>query len=483
MGYDHRIDTKEIPTQLMAPVNGTAGLQVVVGTAPVNQAEDPQAVVNTPVAAYSFSEAVRLLGYSDDFKNYTLCQSMDASFRVFAVAPVVFINVLDPEKHKKTYSNQDVKVEARKAKIAETGIFLNTLKVIVGESTELERDKDYLAEFTNAGGVEITLFTTEKTEEANSLKVEAEQLDPSMVNAEDIIGGYDAATGKESGLEVIRQVYPKLGLIPGLLLAPGWSKDTAVAGLLAVKTESINGVYTCEAAIDLDTENVRVYTALKAAKEELAVTHAHAILLWPKLKLGEKTYDYSAVWAAMTAYTDAQNNDVPKKSPSNELLHTSAAVLADGTEVLLDSAQAELVNSYGIVTAINDNGWKAWGNNTAAYPATTDPKDRWIACRRMMSWYRNHFILTFKEKVDDPAEPRLIESVIDSENLYLNSLTQTGDIAGGNIEFNEEENPTSSILNGKIVFHTRIAFWVPAEYILNEIEFDPTILQSALGGA
>ena len=85
--------------------------------------------------------------------------------------------------------------------------------------------------------------------------------------------------------------------------------------------------------------------------------------------------------------------------------------------------------------------------------------------------------------MDDPAEPRLIESVIDSENLYLNSLTQTGDIAGGNIEFNEEENPTSSILNGKIVFHTRIAFWIPAEYILNEIEFDPMILQSALGGA
>ncbi len=141
------------------------------------------------------------------------------------------------------------------------------------------------------------------------------------------------------------------------------------------------------------------------------------------------------------------------------------------------------MNSYGIVTAINDNGWKAWGNNTAAYPATTDPKDRWIACRRMMSWYRNHFILTFKEKVDDPAEPRLIESVVDSENLYLNSLTQTGDIAGGNIEFNEKENPTSSILNGKIVFHTRIAFWIPAEYILNEIEFDPMILQSALGGA
>ena len=185
----------------------------------------------------------------------------------------------------------------------------------------------------------------------------------------------------------------------------------------------------------------------------------------------------------MTAYTDGENNDVPKKSPSNELLNISAAVLADGTEVLLDTSQAELVNSYGIVTAINDNGWRAWGNNTAAYPGTTDPKDRWIACRRMMSWYRNHFILTFKEKVDDPTDSRLVEAIVDSENLYLNSLTQTGDIAGGVIKFSEEENPTESILDGNIIFRTRIAFWVPAEYILNKIEFDPTILQSALGGA
>ena len=104
MAYNHRISTEEVPTQLAVPVNGTAGLQVVVGTAPVNRAEDPQAVVNTPVVAYSFPEAERLLGYSDDFKNYTLCQSMDACFRLFAVAPVVFINVLDPKKHKKSYN-------------------------------------------------------------------------------------------------------------------------------------------------------------------------------------------------------------------------------------------------------------------------------------------------------------------------------------------------------------------------------------------
>ncbi|MFQ8729864.1 MAG: hypothetical protein ACLSAC_04780 [Enterocloster bolteae] len=169
------------------------------------------------------------------------------------------------------------------------------------------------------------------------------------------------------------------------------------------------------------------------------------------------------------------------KSPSNELLSVSSTVLEDGTEIVIDTSMAELINSFGIVTAINDNGWKSWGNNTAAYPGTTDPRDRWINCRRMMSWYRNHFILTYKNKVDDNTNYRLIESIIDSENQYLNGLAPDK-LAGGSISFNEEENPIQSILDGNIVFHTKIAFWTPAEFINNQIEFDPTIIQNALGG-
>lgn len=483
MAYKHRIETREIDTQITIPVKGTAGLQVVVGTAPVNMADDPEKVTNIPIIAYSFMEAQKQLGYSDDFKNYTLCQSMDASFRVFAVAPVVFINVLDPEKHKKEYSKESITVISKRATISDTGILLKTLKIESQASEALVKDTDYIATYNSDGGIDITLLTTDRTTNVTSIKVSGNQLDPTMVTEKDIIGGYDAATGKETGLEVIRQVYPKFGVIPGIILAPGWSEKPTVAAVMCAKTEDINGVFTCEVAIDMDSSITKVYTALKQAKEDLAITSAHAILLWPKLRIGSKNYAFSAIWAAMTAYTDAQNNDVPVKSPSNELLNVSAAVLEDGTELMLDTAMAEVINSSGIVTAINDGGWKAWGNETAAYPVSTDPKERWICCRRMMSWYRNHFILTYKERVDDPANYRLIESVIDAENLYLNSLTSTGDIAGGNISFNENENPVESILDGTIIFYTKIAFWTPAKYILNKIEFDPTIIQTALGGA
>ena len=89
-------------------------------------------------------------------------------------------------------------------------------------------------------------------------------------------------------------------------------------------------------------------------------------------------------------------------------------VLEDGTEVTLDQPQANLLNGQGIITAINDSGWKSWGNNTACYPANTDPKDRWFSVRRFLSWAANSFILTYFSKVDSPANKRLIEAIVDA---------------------------------------------------------------------
>lgn len=99
-----------------------------------------------------------------------------------------------------------------------------------------------------------------------------------------------------------------------------------------------------------------------------------------------------------------------------------------------------------------------------------------------MNWYEVHFLMQYKEKVDDPYDPRLIENLVDSENLYLNGLTSAGYIAGGVISYDEEENTTDSMLDGNMIFRTRIAFWVPGKYINNKIVFDPDILASAITG-
>ena len=62
---------------------------------------------------------------------------------------------------------------------------------------------------------------------------------------------------------------------------------------------------------------------------------AHTAAFWPKAAIGDKVYCMSAVAAALTAYNDAGNADVPYESPSNKDLRITGTVLEDGTEVEL----------------------------------------------------------------------------------------------------------------------------------------------------
>jgi len=111
-----------------------------------------------------------------------------------------------------------------------------------------------------------------------------------------------------------------------------------------------------------------------------------------------------------------------------------------------------------------------------------DIKDRWIACRRMFTWMANRLITVYHDKVDSPANFRLIESICDSENISLNSYVADGKLAGGRIEYNEEENSVENVLTGQVLFHVYMAAFTPAEDILFILKFDPDLLAASLSG-
>ena len=345
---------------------------------------------------------------------------------------------------------------------------------------------DYVATHAEDGTVTITILS-EAAKEAETLKVASTSLKPDGVTAADIVGGVDALTGKETGLELVRQIYPRFGMTPGILLAPGWSHNPTVAAALQAKTEGINGNFDCVTYLDISTDpeedGAEVYTDVKTAKEALGATSPHAAALWPMGAVGDKVYYLSAMFAALTAYTDAGNSDVPYESPSNKDLKITKTVLKDGTEVLLDQQQAnDLLNANGVITAINANGYKAWGNNTAAYPSTTDPKDRWLAVRRFFDWDGNNFILTYFQKVDKPGNTRLIQSIVDSQNIIGNGYVARDYCAGYRTEFKSDENPITNLLDGHLTVHTYLAPYIPAEYIENIREYDTEALEAALTG-
>ena len=61
MAYKHGVIVSEVPTTVLPPVEVSAAIPIVFGTAPVNMT-DPTCV-NKPVLAYSYDEAVAALGY------------------------------------------------------------------------------------------------------------------------------------------------------------------------------------------------------------------------------------------------------------------------------------------------------------------------------------------------------------------------------------------------------------------------------------
>ena len=69
------------------------------------------------------------------------------------------------------------------------------------------------------------------------------------------------------------------------------------------------------------------------------------------------------------------------------------------------------------------------------------------------------------------------------EKIRCNSLLALGIVARNEITYNEDENPVTYLINGKLKFHQYITPFVPAENIENTIEFDPYALESALSGA
>lgn len=248
---------------------------------------------------------------------------------------------------------------------------------------------------------------------------------------------------------------------------------------METQASSINGVFRAICLVDIPTGTVTKYSDAPAWIDDNNVQFARQVVCWPMVSLDDQIFHMSTQIAALMALLDSENDNVPYQSPSNNSLEMDSLVLADGTSVVMGLEDANYLNGQGIVTALNwIGGWKAWGNRTAIYPSSTDPKDCFISIRRMFDWIGNEFIQTFWSKVDKPVNRVLIETLVDSENIVLNGLTSAGYILGGEMEFLSSENTTTDLEAGQITFHTYVTPPAPAEEIEDILEYDTSYLST-----
>lgn len=361
---------------------GTADVQAEgttdIQTEPENQIQD-----GVPVLCTSYEEAVKKLGYDDDWKSYPVCEFLYSHFKVFGRQPVI---------------------------VAPLG--------------------------KGAG-------------------------------AEDVV----------AAVETVDLCLPMFNLVPDLIVAPGYSQDRTVAAAMAAKAVAVGGSFRAKALIDLEADS---YEAAITEKNGGGYNE-NQIACWPCAKIGDHIFHASTIVAGCIAATDAENGGIPYESPSNKSAGVEGICLADGTAVHLTHAQANLLNAAGIVTLLNFMGsLVVWGNYTACYPQSTDVKDYFIPVSRMFDFVNNTLIKTFWSKLDQAMNRRLIDSILDSANIWLNGLVGSGYLLGARVEMNESENPTESLMAGIIKLHVYITPPSPMQELDFVLEYDASYVETAL---
>lgn len=122
------------------------------------------------------------------------------------------------------------------------------------------------------------------------------------------------------------------------------------------------------------------------------------------------------------------------------------------------------------------------GDWTACYPANRDVKDYFIPLSRMFDWVGKTLINTFWHKLDKPMTRRLVDTILDSCNIWLAGLVGSGYLLGARAEMLEAENPLTSLMAGRITLHIYLAPpspMVSAEFLL---EYDASYVSAALQG-
>lgn len=291
------------------------------------------------------------------------------------------------------------------------------------------------------------------------------------------VGETATAATVASAMESVELCLTMFGIVPDMICAPGFSNVATVAAAMSAKAGSINGMFKAKALVDIDGDS---YTDAVTAKNGGSFT-VNQIVCWPMGKLGNLKFHMSTVIAGRIASTDVANSGIPYESPSNKAVQLDGLCNADGDAVNLTLAQANILNGAGITTAINFmSSFVAWGNYTGAYPTSSDVKDYFIPVSRMFGYINNGLIKTFWSYLDKPMSRRLIDTILDSSNIWLNGLVGQGYLLGARVEMVESENPLTNLLGGIIKLHVYITPPSPAQEIDFVMEYDASYVKSSL---
>lgn len=483
-GYKHGTRAEINASGVSATDKGKTKQAIVyIGTAPVNQVEGGAKNVNVPILCNDMSDVRKYLGYSDNWADYSLCEAMHVHFELNGVGPLVFINVLDPEKHRSaTSGSTTLTPENGRVKIVNAESIILDSVVIISEGSAKVKDKDYTIAYDFTRKVIDIVEKTSGSLGTAALSITFNSVDPSAVTEADLIGSTDTY-GLNTGIYAIKNVYNTTGYIPAFIVAPGFSSIPNIHTALYANSQEIAGHWNAWMFVDmpiLDTQGNAITLATapdwKAAN---GYDKDNESVFFPMAKgVDGNKYHLSVINAANFQTLLNLNNGIPYMTGSN----TEAEIIEDlymgesvKGRIFSDDIINRCLNANGINSAAFVGGrWAIWGMHAGSYnQEDANSVNVFDTCLMMMYYVTNDFQHRRNPVIDKPMSVNALKSIVAEEQSRIDALLGTGALTYGKVVLDVSADAKSDLYQGdfRIEFKltntplakslTGIATWVP----------------------
>lgn len=266
-----------------------------------------------------------------------------------------------------------------------------------------------------------------------------------------VIGGTDTGTGARTGIAALETARSVLGVVPRVLLAPGFTQYKLVADALIAQAEKLRAV----ALIDGPNSTTAAAIAYRAQFDS-----SRAYLIDPWAVADGDVVPVSPHVAGLMAKIDNERGFW--WSPSNNpLLGIERPARPIDFGLGRVDSEANLLNEPGIATLVTEQGIRLWGNRTCS----SDPKWAFLSVRRTADMIHESLLQAHLWAVDRAIGKAYVRDVEESVNAYLRHLKSMGAILGGRCWLDEELNSPANIAAGRVYFDFDFTPPAPAERV------------------
>lgn len=365
------------------------------------------------------------------------------------------VNVCDPAKHKSSVTGEILAVDAATLMAKTKFPALHTAGLTVYDGTTA---------LTAGTHYTISLWKGEIKFKSKPVapKISYTYTDPAKVTDADILGGFVAASGKRTGLELVTEGYSRFGADAKIIIAPGYERPAVSAGLVntAAKLKAIAYISA--------PKGTGLSQAIEGrgplGKINFQTASDRAQLFFPHV-VGLLGLENLATHAAgLRMKTDVEKGYWWSIS-NQELLGVTG--LEIGLTARGDDPQSETnrLNEKGITTVFNSygSGFRMWGNRLACFPSVSHIKNFEVAQRTgdVIDESLRRYALQY---IDRPIDEALIDSLLEGYRTYLGTLKS---IVGSSVSLDYDYDLTDAFSKGQVPLVYDYTPKLPAERITN----------------